>query len=74
MLGHAQVVRIEFDECDRSMEPAISQAVSIDGRHGCHYVAYANPEELAAFEALNIPYEIDTTVLAAKGNIAAASS
>ena len=76
LLGNAQVVRIQFDECDRTRESAISQAVSIDGRQGCHYVAYANPQELAAFEELGIPYEIDTvtSVAATKGTIAAASS
>ena len=58
LTGNAQVVRIQFEQCDRSMEMAISQAVSIDRRDGCVYTAYANPQELAAFEALNIPYEV----------------
>ena len=57
LMGSAQV-RIQFEQCDRSMEMAISQAVSIDRRDGCVYTAYANPQELAAFEALGIPYEI----------------
>ncbi|MBO4752575.1 MAG: InlB B-repeat-containing protein [Bacteroidales bacterium] len=75
LLGNAQVVRIQFEQCDRTLEAAISRAVSIDGRQGCHYVAYANPQELAAFEELGIPYEIDTvTSVAPKGTIAAASS
>ena len=58
LLGNAQVVRIQFEQCDRSMEMAISQAVSIDRRDGCVYTAYANPQELAAFQQLGIPYEV----------------
>ena len=75
ILGNAQVVRIQFEECDRSREAAISRAVSLDSRKGCLYTAYANPQELAAFEELGIPYELvplqeDNT----KGTIAAAQS
>lgn len=58
LLGNAQVVRIQFEECDLTKMQAISKAVSIDQRDGCLYTAYANPRELAAFEALGIPYEI----------------
>lgn len=58
LLGNAQVVRIQFEQCDRSMERAISRAVSIDRRDGCVYTAYANPQELAALEALGISYEL----------------
>ena len=58
MLGNAQVVRIQFEECDRSKEMAISKAVSIDRRVGCEYTAYANPQELEALEALGISYEV----------------
>lgn len=58
LLGHAQVVRIQFEECDRTLEPAISRTVSIDNREGCLYTAYANPQELNAFEQLGIPYEM----------------
>ena len=58
LLGHAQVVRIQFEQCDRSMERAISKAVSIDRRDGCTYTAYANPNELAALEALGIDYQL----------------
>lgn len=57
LINNAQVVRIQFEECDRSKEVDISKAVSIDRRVGCLYTAYANPEELAAFEVLGIPYE-----------------
>ncbi|MBO4587342.1 MAG: T9SS type A sorting domain-containing protein [Bacteroidales bacterium] len=75
ILGNAQVVRIQFEECNRSREAAISKAVSLDSRNGCLYTAYANPQELAAFEELGIPYELapiqqDNT----KGTIAAAQS
>ena len=75
LLGQAQVVRIQFEQCDRSMERVLSKAVSIDRRDGCVYTAYANAQELAAFEQLGIPYEVDTvTGVATKGTIAAASS
>lgn len=58
ILGNAQVVRIQFEECNRSREAAISKAVSLDYRKGCLYTAYANPQELAAFKELGIPYEL----------------
>ena len=66
LINNAQVVRIQFEECDRSKEVDISKAVSIDRRVGCLYTAYANPEELAAFEVLGIPYEV--VPLLEKGN------
>ena len=75
ILGNAQVVRIQFEECNRSREAAISKAVSLDSRKGCLYTAYANPQELAAFEELGIPYElVPLQESNTKGAIAAAQS
>ena len=75
LTGNAQVVRILFEECDRTKEAAISKAVSVDSRKGCLYTAYANPRELAEFEALGIAYELaPITESNSKGTMAAAQS